>query len=64
MMPASVLAFAAAAEAVRYAAPYFGGIGFDLLSGYFVWLPVTGDVVPWLIRSGGLTVSDARRPVS
>jgi len=33
MMRISVLAFAAAAEAERYAVPHFLGIGFDLLSG-------------------------------
>ena len=35
----------------------FGGIGFDLLSVCGSRLPATGDVVPWLVRSGGLTVS-------
>jgi hypothetical protein len=35
----------------------FGGIGFDLLSGYGLEMPATGGVVPWVVRSGGLTVS-------
>ncbi len=63
IMGVSVVGWAAA-ETKRYAAPYFWGIGFDLLSGYCVRLPVTGDVVPWSVRSGGLTASDARKPAA
>ena len=48
----------AAAEARPLDRAVFWGIGFDVLSGYCVWLPATGNVVPWSVRSGGLTVGD------